>query len=99
MEKKILDQILVPSGLIVMVAYHLWLLYRIIKHPTKTVIGVNSINRRLWVQAMMEVHIHTHTYIYIYISLFISYGSYKFCSFFIFNLFFYIAIYVKKNKS
>jgi len=56
MDKKILDLILVPSGLFVMVAYHLWLLYQVVKHPTKTVIGVNSINRRYWVQAMMEVH-------------------------------------------
>lgn len=54
MDKKILDLILVPSGLLIMVAYHLWLLYQIVKHPTKTVIGVNSINRRYWVQAMME---------------------------------------------
>lgn len=63
MEKKVLDFILVPSGLFVMVAYHCWLLYHVVKHPTKTVIGVNAINRRLWVQAMMEVH----NYIYIYI--------------------------------
>lgn len=54
MEKKILDFILVPSGLLVMLAYHFWLLHQIIKHPTKTVIGVNAINRRIWVQAMME---------------------------------------------
>ncbi|CAL5189592.1 unnamed protein product [Lathyrus oleraceus] len=54
MEKKILDVVLVPTGLVIMIAYHLWLLYQIVKHPTKTVIGVNSINRRLWVQAMME---------------------------------------------
>ncbi|KAI4306999.1 hypothetical protein L6164_030234 [Bauhinia variegata] len=54
MEKKVLDYILVPSGLLLMVAYHLWLFYRIVKHPTKTVIGVNAINRRFWVQAMME---------------------------------------------
>ncbi|RDX97385.1 hypothetical protein CR513_19842 [Mucuna pruriens] len=54
MEKKVLDIILVPSGLLVMLAYHFWLLHRIIRHPTKTVIGVNAINRRFWVQAMME---------------------------------------------
>ncbi|KAJ1431747.1 hypothetical protein SESBI_06986 [Sesbania bispinosa] len=54
MEKKVLDLILVPTGLLVMVAYHLWLLHRVMKHPTKTVIGVNAFNRRLWVQAMME---------------------------------------------
>ncbi|CAK8537746.1 unnamed protein product [Lathyrus sativus] len=54
MEMEILDLVLVPTGLFIMITYHLWLLYRIVKHPTKTAIGVNSINRRLWVQAMME---------------------------------------------
>ncbi|CAL0307773.1 unnamed protein product [Lupinus luteus] len=54
MEKKVLDFILVPSGLLVMFAYHFWLLLRVMRHPTKTVIGVNAINRRFWVQAMME---------------------------------------------
>ncbi|XVE58237.1 hypothetical protein DITRI_Ditri04bG0154000 [Diplodiscus trichospermus] len=53
-EKTYLDYILVPMGILLMVAYHLWLLYRIVKHPTKTVIGVNAINRRFWVRAMME---------------------------------------------
>ncbi|GMJ00498.1 hypothetical protein like AT5G24600 [Hibiscus trionum] len=54
MEKQYLDCILVPMGILFMLAYHLWLLYRIVKHPTRTVIGVNAINRRFWVQAMME---------------------------------------------
>ncbi|PPD84369.1 hypothetical protein GOBAR_DD18684 [Gossypium barbadense] len=54
MEKQYLDWVLVPMGILLMVAYHVWLLYRILKHPTKTVIGVNAINRRFWVQAMME---------------------------------------------
>uniref|UniRef100_K4BHX7 DUF599 domain-containing protein n=1 Tax=Solanum lycopersicum TaxID=4081 RepID=K4BHX7_SOLLC len=54
MEKEILDYVLVPLGLLIMAAYHLWLLQRILKHPTHTVIGINSINRRLWVLAMME---------------------------------------------
>ncbi|MBA0564022.1 hypothetical protein Golob_008980 [Gossypium lobatum] len=54
MEKQYLDCVLVPMGILLMVAYHLWLLYRILKHPTKTVIGINAINRRFWVQAMME---------------------------------------------
>ncbi|KAF9667232.1 hypothetical protein SADUNF_Sadunf15G0001100 [Salix dunnii] len=54
MGKTILDYSLVPLGLVIMVAYHIWLLYRVMKHPTKTVIGINSINRRFWVRAMME---------------------------------------------
>lgn len=55
MEEEILDYVLVPLSLLFMVAYHLWLLQRILKHPTHTIIGINSINRRLWVLARMEV--------------------------------------------
>ncbi|EXB24916.1 hypothetical protein L484_001579 [Morus notabilis] len=54
MEQKLIDFMLVPLGLLAMAAYHIWLFYRILKHPTKTVIGVNAINRRFWVRAMME---------------------------------------------
>ncbi|XP_010941112.1 uncharacterized protein [Elaeis guineensis] len=54
MRKEELDLVLVPVGLTVMVSYHLWLLYRVIKHPTTTVIGINAINRRIWVHTMME---------------------------------------------
>ncbi|KAK9292673.1 hypothetical protein L1049_020651 [Liquidambar formosana] len=50
----LLDYVLVPAGLMIMVSYHMWLLHRILKHPTMTVIGVNAINRRFWVRAMME---------------------------------------------
>ncbi|KAH6756295.1 TRP-like ion channel protein of unknown function [Perilla frutescens var. hirtella] len=55
MEKKeLLDYVLVPLGILVMVAYHLWLLRQIIRRPATTVIGINAVNRRLWVRAMME---------------------------------------------
>ncbi|KAL3630768.1 hypothetical protein CASFOL_023752 [Castilleja foliolosa] len=54
MEKGILDCVLVPAGLLVMVAYHMWLLRKIIRRPHTTVLGVNAVNRRLWVRAMME---------------------------------------------
>ncbi|CAL9008974.1 unnamed protein product [Prunus brigantina] len=54
MQERVLDYIFVPAGLLVMVAYHLWLLYRIIMQPNNTIIGINSINRRFWVYAMME---------------------------------------------
>ncbi|MCD7448837.1 hypothetical protein HAX54_046930 [Datura stramonium] len=52
--KMVLDYVLVPVGLLFMVGYHLWLLHRILKHPIRTVIGINSINRHFWVCAMME---------------------------------------------
>ncbi|KAI3912237.1 hypothetical protein MKW98_012048 [Papaver atlanticum] len=54
MKREILDYTLVPLGFGLMVSYHVWLLYRIITQPTKTVIGVNAINRRIWVKTMME---------------------------------------------
>ncbi|XP_042481881.1 uncharacterized protein LOC122062363 [Macadamia integrifolia] len=54
MEIQILDFSLVPLGLGLLLAYHIWLLHRIITHPASTVIGINGIGRRLWVQTMME---------------------------------------------
>ncbi|KAG8381621.1 hypothetical protein BUALT_Bualt06G0140600 [Buddleja alternifolia] len=54
MEKQILDCVLVPVGLVLMVAYHIWLLRQIIRRPATTVVGINAINRRFWVRAMME---------------------------------------------
>jgi hypothetical protein len=57
MEKQILDYVLVPVGLLFMTAYHIWLLHQIANHPTRTVIGINAINRRFWVRAMMEVRL------------------------------------------
>ncbi|XP_010255120.1 PREDICTED: uncharacterized protein LOC104595873 [Nelumbo nucifera] len=54
MKKQLLDYSLVSSGFLMMVVYHIWLLHRIIKHPTKTVLGVNAINRLLWVRTMMD---------------------------------------------
>ncbi|XP_059669760.1 uncharacterized protein LOC132315021 [Cornus florida] len=54
MEKEFLDYVLVPTGLLVMVSYHIWLLYQILRHPTTTIVGINAINRRFWVRAMME---------------------------------------------
>ncbi|PKA56036.1 hypothetical protein AXF42_Ash015521 [Apostasia shenzhenica] len=54
MEKQLLDFILVPAGLAAMAGYHIWLLRRVLRHPTETFIGLNAISRRIWVQAMME---------------------------------------------
>ncbi|GLT49257.1 hypothetical protein SLA2020_228260 [Shorea laevis] len=54
MEKKYLDYVLVPLGIFIMVVYHVCLLHRIVNFPTKTVIGINAISRRIWVRSMME---------------------------------------------
>ncbi|KAG2271565.1 hypothetical protein Bca52824_066120 [Brassica carinata] len=50
-----LDLVLVPAGLAVMVAYHVWLGYTIIHRPKLTAISLNAESRRLWVFAMMDV--------------------------------------------
>jgi len=44
---------MVPAGLILLSSYHAWLLYRIIRHPTTTVVGLNALNREVWVDTMM----------------------------------------------
>ncbi|KAL2550881.1 hypothetical protein Fot_12411 [Forsythia ovata] len=54
MEKQMLDYVLVPVGLLAMVVYHIWLLHQIVRRPTRTVVGINAINRRFWVRAMMD---------------------------------------------
>ncbi|WVZ69266.1 hypothetical protein U9M48_018079 [Paspalum notatum var. saurae] len=48
-----LDLVLVPLALAALAGYHLWLLYTIVRHPTRTVIGLNAIARKRWVAAMM----------------------------------------------
>lgn len=55
MKKEELDYVLVPLGLAVMAGYHAWLLLRVRRRPATTVIGVNAINRRIWVRHVMEV--------------------------------------------
>ncbi|XP_066353832.1 uncharacterized protein [Miscanthus floridulus] len=54
MKKEELDYVLVPLGLAVMAGYHAWLLLRVRRQPATTVIGVNAINRRIWVRHIME---------------------------------------------
>ncbi|PAN33659.1 hypothetical protein PAHAL_6G036200 [Panicum hallii] len=54
MKTEQLDYVLVPLGLAVMAGYHAWLLLRVRRRPSTTVIGVNAINRRIWVRHVME---------------------------------------------
>ncbi|KAK8278771.1 hypothetical protein V6Z12_D09G066100 [Gossypium hirsutum] len=54
MEQDKLDYVLVPLGLLLLSLYHLWLLCTIIKHPTRTVIGLNAQSRHQWVVSMMS---------------------------------------------
>ncbi|GLJ51534.1 hypothetical protein SUGI_1095350 [Cryptomeria japonica] len=49
-----LDLVFVPTGLVFLMIYHLYLLYKIIKHPNSTAIGFENGNKRIWVRKMME---------------------------------------------
>ncbi|XP_047342175.1 uncharacterized protein LOC124945732 [Impatiens glandulifera] len=53
-KKSYLDLILVPLGLSVMLAYHMWLWNKVRTKPLSTVIGTNAIGRRLWVSSIMK---------------------------------------------
>ncbi|KAJ8753650.1 hypothetical protein K2173_026326 [Erythroxylum novogranatense] len=53
MEEECLDYVLVPSALFMMAAYHLWLIYTVVRYPSFTVIGINSQSRHQWVHALM----------------------------------------------
>jgi hypothetical protein len=50
-----MDRFLVPLGMAILTSYHLHLWYRVRHHPEKTIVGVNHLNRRVWVQNIMTV--------------------------------------------
>ncbi|CAM8889854.1 unnamed protein product [Rhodiola kirilowii] len=52
--KVYLDITLVPLGLAVTVAYHIWLWHTVRTQPLTTIIGTNSSGRRFWVSAIMK---------------------------------------------
>ena len=54
LDKGSLDLVLVPCGLVVMLSYHLLLLYRILRHPASTVIGYENHNKLAWVRRMVQ---------------------------------------------
>ncbi|XP_021834697.1 uncharacterized protein LOC110774465 isoform X2 [Prunus avium] len=54
-KKEYLDLVLVPTGLLIMFCYHLFLLYRCLRHPETTVIGNENHCRKAWVERMLQV--------------------------------------------
>ncbi|KAM0945916.1 hypothetical protein DsansV1_C09g0089261 [Dioscorea sansibarensis] len=55
LDRRYIDIVLVPSGLVIMFGYHLFLLYRILKLPHTTVVGYENHNKLAWVERMMQV--------------------------------------------
>ncbi|KAK4439154.1 hypothetical protein Salat_0250300 [Sesamum alatum] len=50
-----LDFVLVPSGLLIMLGYHLFHVHRCINLPETTVIGYENHNRRAWVARFLQL--------------------------------------------
>ncbi|GAB2298630.1 hypothetical protein Dimus_032700 [Dionaea muscipula] len=53
-QKENLDLILVPSGLLIMFSYHLFLLYRYLHLPHTTAIGFENNDTRAWVERILK---------------------------------------------
>ncbi|KAJ0045530.1 hypothetical protein Pint_06534 [Pistacia integerrima] len=49
LRKEDLDLVLVPAGLLMMLTYHFFLLYRYLNLPQTTALGFENHNRRAWV--------------------------------------------------
>ncbi|KAK6912384.1 Protein of unknown function DUF599 [Dillenia turbinata] len=49
-----LDVMLVPTALMITMAYHAWLWHKVRTQPFITIIGTNASGRRFWVSAMMK---------------------------------------------
>ena len=53
-QKENLDLILVPSGLLIMFGYHLYLLYKYLNSPHTTAMGFENDDKRVWVAKIMK---------------------------------------------
>ncbi|GMG99174.1 hypothetical protein Nepgr_001014 [Nepenthes gracilis] len=49
-----LDLMLVPAGVLIVTAYHVWLWRKVQRQPLVTIIGINSSARRCWVASIMR---------------------------------------------
>ncbi|KAH1043222.1 hypothetical protein GmHk_09G026259 [Glycine max] len=49
-----MDVMFVPSGLVILLAYHVWLWHKSRTQPFTTTFGRDADGRRLWVPAMMK---------------------------------------------
>ncbi|KAK7270747.1 hypothetical protein RJT34_26143 [Clitoria ternatea] len=57
-----LDGILIPLGLLINFAYHVWLWHKVQTQPSITILGIDADGRCLWVAAMIKVSLpNLHT--------------------------------------
>jgi hypothetical protein len=66
----ILDAILVPLGLLILLSYQFFWFWRVRYTPLLTVLGVNHLARRYWVESIMKVRKSVHSVIsYLWVQL------------------------------
>ncbi|KAM1004806.1 hypothetical protein ACFX13_005002 [Malus domestica] len=53
-QKEYLDIVLVPLGLLIMLIYHLFLLYKYLNQPLSTAIGSENIDKKIWVGKVLR---------------------------------------------
>ncbi|WCJ27110.1 hypothetical protein M5689_008883 [Euphorbia peplus] len=53
-QREYLDLILVPSGLLIMFFYHIFLLYKYLNHSNSTFIGIENKDKEEWVQSLLQ---------------------------------------------
>ncbi|CAN6683402.1 unnamed protein product [Malus baccata var. baccata] len=53
-QKEYLDVVLVPSGLLIMLIYHLFLLYKYVNYPLSTAIGSENNDKKVWVGKILQ---------------------------------------------
>ncbi|XP_048438557.1 uncharacterized protein LOC125476422 [Pyrus x bretschneideri] len=53
-QKEYLDVVLVPIGLLIMLIYHLFLLYKYITYPLSTAIGSENNYKKVWVGKILQ---------------------------------------------
>ncbi|KAM1033125.1 hypothetical protein FF1_036660 [Malus domestica] len=53
-QKEYLDVVLVPSGLLIMLIYHLFLLYKYVDYPLSTAIGSENNDKKVWVGKILQ---------------------------------------------
>ncbi|KAK9936451.1 hypothetical protein M0R45_013294 [Rubus argutus] len=52
--KEYIDVVLVPAGLLIMLVYHLFLLFKYLNKPLSTSIGYENDDKRIWVRKILQ---------------------------------------------
>ncbi|KAK9936452.1 hypothetical protein M0R45_013294 [Rubus argutus] len=53
--KEYIDVVLVPAGLLIMLVYHLFLLFKYLNKPLSTSIGYENDDKRIWVRKILQL--------------------------------------------